>query len=272
MTNKHKNLDMYSAVEIYEMILSNELKRFPPYFWKNELSLYYAEEIGKYVIEKHFGNDNKRIIDEYGNSFINRIHLHSVLKLFNGKAFEYIDFIYPNRFKPWQFKSCPNHYWNNETAIGATKWLIEEHLKWNTEDVRQKLTYKIFEDNKLNGMLSVIFDDSIFKALNEAYPNTYLPWELSCVPKNFWKSEKNVEEALKWFIEKKLQVSTYELEKKLTIELLTQNGFSGMLRWYHGIPYNILEKLYPNVNWEKAKQYKMRYQKNNYISNDSVHY
>ena len=261
MRNRIDYLDIYSSVEIYEMILSGKIKRFPPYFWKNEFSIDYAKEIGLYIIEKHFSNDDKRILQEYGNAFINRIRLHSVLKLFNGKAFEYFDFLYPHRFRPWQFRSCPNSYWNPETAIEATKWLIDEHLKWSKKDVQKKLTYKTFEDNKLNGMLSTVFGDSIFNAMNTAYPNVYLPWDFRHVPKNFWKSKENVMDALQWLIENKLHLSTNELANNLTIDVLTQNGLSGILRWYHGIPYDILEKLYPDVDWDKTKQYKTRYQK-----------
>ena len=39
--------------------------------------------------------------------------------------------IYPNKFKPWELKSAPNNYWNNETTLEAIKWMIEEKLKWN---------------------------------------------------------------------------------------------------------------------------------------------
>ncbi len=50
------------------------------------------QELGIYVIKKYLNNGNEKIIKIYGNGFTNKIHLHSVLKLFNGSVFEYIDF------------------------------------------------------------------------------------------------------------------------------------------------------------------------------------
>lgn len=248
-----------SAIEIYEMILEDKIKRFPPYFWKNEFSLNYARELGIYVIKKHFDNDNEKILKTYGNSFINKIHLHSVLKLFNGSAFEYIDFLYPNRFKPWQFKSCPNEYWNKENAITATIWLVEERLKWDESEVKKKLNSKIFAMHKLNGMLSVIYNDSVYSAINVAYPDKYLPWELSNVPLNFWKERESVKAALRWLLESELQFTRMEMQTNLTVELFNKQGLSSILRYYGGIPYDVLAELYPDIDWSKVKKYKNRY-------------
>lgn len=256
------NRDMifnYSPIEIYEMVLSGQIKRFPPHFWTNEFSLDYAQELGEYIVNKYLYNNDINILNNYGNKFINDVHLHSVLKLFNGQAYEYFNFVYPNRFKPWQFKSCPNKYWNKNTAIEATQWLIEEQLKWDESEVKEHLNYKVFSDNKLNGMLSVVYNDSVFEALNTAYPNKYLPWNLSSVPKNYWKNVDNVKSALKWLIEDKLKFSIKEIETNLTIELITQNGLSGLLRWYNGIPFDILKNIYPNINLSNIEKHKERY-------------
>lgn len=256
------NRDMifnYSPIEIYEMVRSGQIKRFPPNFWTNEFSLDYAKELGEYIVNKYLYNDEAIILKNYGNKFINDIHLHSVLKLFNGQAYEYFNCIYPDRFKPWQFKSCPNKYWDNNTAVDATQWLIEEKLKWDENEVKKYLNYNVFCDNKLNGMLSVVYNDSVFEALNSAYPNKYLPWELDSVPKNFWKNEDNVKDALKWLLEVKLKFSTNEIETKLTIDLINKYGLSGILRWYNGIPLDVLKKLYPNINISNMKKCKERY-------------
>ena len=108
-------------------------------------------------------------------------------------------------------------------------------------------------------MLSVVYNDSVFEALNTAYPNKYLPWNLSSVPKNYWKNVDNVKSALKWLIEDKLKFSIKEIETNLTIELITQNGLSGLLRWYNGIPFDILKNIYPNINLSNIEKHKERY-------------
>lgn len=236
MRSDNKHLDKLSPTEIYELVLSKRIKRFPPYFWKNDFSLDYARELGRYAINKFLNNDDSTILKKYGNKFVNDVHLYSALKLFNGCAFDYIDFLYPNRFKPWQFKSCPNAYWNHENAIKATTWLIEECLDWDSQQVKKLMNSKIFYTHKLNGMLSVVYNDSVYLAINDAYPNKYQPWEFSNVPLNFWKDKQNVKNALQWLIEDKLLISNDDIPIKLTIELITQYGLSGILRWYNGIP------------------------------------
>ena len=172
---KKINSDGYSAVELYEIILPYQIKKFPAYFWKNEFSPDYTKEIGLYIIDKHFDNDDMKILKSFSNSFINKVKLHTVLKLFEGRTYNHIDFLFPGRFKPWQFKSCPNSFWNNETAIEATKWLIETQLDWNEAEVKQQLSYKIFTENKLSGMLAIVYENSVSTALNTAYPNVYKP-------------------------------------------------------------------------------------------------
>lgn len=259
MRQSNADLDKYSAVELYKLILSGHVGRFPAYFWKNDFSFDYAKEIGFYIINEHFNNEDSRILDGYGNAFVNRVKLHSVLKLFNGRAFDYIDFLFPNRFKPWEFKSCPNAFWNSENAIIATQWLIDSRLCWNENEVKDHLNYRAFVDNKLGGMLSQVHNDSVFSALNAAYPDKYKPWDLKRVSVNFWKYEQNVINALTWLINDKLHLSSREVPNKLTIDVLVQNGFSGMLRWYHGIPYHVLEHMYPDIDWEQVKILKNRY-------------
>jgi len=250
--NKEK-FNQYSPIEIYEKVLSKQINQFPAGFWENDFSLDYAKELGKYAINKFLDNDNTKILNEYGTNFINNIGLYSILKLFKN-AFEYIDFLYPNRFKPWDFKKTPNAYWSDENGVKATKWLIEDYLKWNETDVKEKLCYKTFASHNLNGMLAILYNDSPYKALNAAYPDKYKEWDLKRVPINFWKNRENVKNALKWLIEDKLNLSPKEIPKKLTTSLIKKYGLSGLLRWYKGIPFDILIELYPNINWTKIKK------------------
>ena len=108
-------------------------------------------------------------------------------------------------------------------------------------------------------MLSKIYHDSTFSAIDAAYPAIMKPWELKHTPLNFWKSEDNVAEALNWLFHKKLSWSASDIENKLSIDVLVQNGLSGMLRWYGGIPYAVLKKMYPNVNWIRLIESKDRF-------------
>ena len=67
----------------------------------------------------------------------------------------------------------PKSYWTKETAVEATIWLIEEKLKCSEEDNVKKLSQKTFYDNGLRGMLTQVFVNSPYAAINNAYPGKY---------------------------------------------------------------------------------------------------
>ena len=94
--------------------------------------------------------------------------------VFVNSPYAAIDNAYPGKYKPWQFANVPLSYWTKETAAEATKWFIEEKLKWSEEDVVKKLSQKIFYDNGLRGMLARVFDGSPYAAINNAYPGKYV--------------------------------------------------------------------------------------------------
>ena len=87
---------------------------------------------------------------------------------FNGDLYTALNSVYPNRFKPWQFKQVPKGYWKSEdNCIKAIKWLVEEKLKVNSIE---ELSYNLFKDNGLYWMLIVSFEGDYKKAIMTAYP------------------------------------------------------------------------------------------------------
>lgn len=94
--------------------------------------------------------------------------------VFNRSTYAAINNAYPEKYKPWQFAKVPLSYWTKETAAEATRWLIEEKLKWSEEELLKKLSKKTFKDNKLIGMLDQVFDGSPYAAINNAYPGKYV--------------------------------------------------------------------------------------------------
>jgi len=68
----------------------------------------------------------------------------------------------------------PKGYWQKpearKNAIEITKYLSEEVLELSVNDVKKKLTYQVFRDNGLGGMLSRIYNNSSYEAIDTAYP------------------------------------------------------------------------------------------------------
>ena len=165
--------------------------------------------------------------------------------LFNDIPYRAIDNAYPGKFKPWEFKQVPNNFWNLKTASDATIWLIEEKLKWSDDDIKQKLSANTFIQNSLGGMLTILFNNSPYLAIENAYPGKFKPWELPSVPKKIWNVE-TAREATIWLIEEKLKWSDDDIKEKLSANTFKENSLCGMLAiLFNDSPYRAIDNAYP---------------------------
>ena len=48
--------------------------------------------------------------------------------------------------------------------------------------------------------------NSIYKAIEYMYSGKFKPWEKCSVPRNYWKNDDNIRNALKWLFEEKLDI------------------------------------------------------------------
>lgn len=131
-------------------------------------------------------------------------------------------------------KRFPSGFWqtiDSKNYIGAseiTKYLIEDILKLDDEQIKKDLNYQVFFDNKLKGMMNALFDDSVFKALDNAYPGRFKEWELACNPRNFWNME-NAKKATIWLFKEKLKWSSEEILQRACKKTFIENGLYSML-------------------------------------------
>ena len=72
--------------------------------------------------------------------------------------------VYPNQFKVWELQYVPKNFWNQDTGIQTTKWLIEEKLRWSDDDIREKMNTKIFDKYRLDWMFELLYNNSSWKA------------------------------------------------------------------------------------------------------------
>jgi hypothetical protein len=83
---------------------------------------------------------------------------------------------YPGKYHPWQIGTLPHHYWNGEQgrdhARMATRWLVEEKLKWKLEEA-VKISRRHFHTNGFHYMLIKIYNQSARLALLDAYPGKF---------------------------------------------------------------------------------------------------
>ena len=77
-----------------------------------------------------------------------------------------------------------------ENSIKCTKYLIEEVLSWDLEDVKSKIRMSVFNKYKLAGMMQKLYRNSPYEVLSLLYPNQFMPWELHEAPTKIWHDKK----------------------------------------------------------------------------------
>lgn len=157
----------------------------------------------------------------------------------------------------------PIGFWDKynilDTAATFTRYLFEDVLKLD-EDGIKKVNYKVFSDNKLKSMITLVFDGCYSKAIHNAYPNRFKPWELGQIPKGFWDNQHNIKSAVRWIVEVKLDNNEDRVYEELNRALLEQYKMQDLAT-------NIAEALdmvYPN----RFKPWKFKCNPKNYFDND----
>lgn len=253
--NKYIKQELFAmdAVEVYKMVINkNTLKKFPNGFWQRPDAEENAIKCIKYMIESILKWTDEDIKQNLCRNTFYKNALKSALEVMGGSVYGALNKVYPNKFKPWELKRTPASYWNVQHGIIATKWLIEEKLKWSDEEIVSNLSANTFAEHGLRGMLHRVFNDSPYKALNSTFPNRFKPWQLQMSPMGLWDLDNGIA-ATKWLIEERLQWSREDIEQSFSRKIFYDNGLGGMLYTvFNGSPYKAISYVYPNQfkEWE----------------------
>ena len=238
----------YSPYKALELIYPGRFKPWqlsyvPHGFWNKET----AREATRWLIEEKLKWTDEDIIEKFSYyTFLDNGLIGMLENVFCTSPYQALENAYPRRFKAWQLSCVVHNYWNKETGIEATKWLIEKKLKWSDEDICNNLCAKTFEKNGLGSMLTNVFNTSPYQALNAVYPDKFKPWQLKYVPNGYW-NEETAREAIKWLVEEKFKWTDEDICRQLSIETFKKNGLAGMLvQIFNGSPHSAIEHTYPN--------------------------
>ncbi|MHA4119717.1 hypothetical protein ACX16J_30290, partial [Bacillus cereus] len=133
---------------------------------------------------------------------------------------------------------------NNELARRVTKYLIEQVLIWNIQDLREGWNQKLIQKMKLTTVLAK-YNNSPYRMLNDAYPGHVKEWELKMAPLHFWTKENGLN-ALKWTIEEKEQLDEKEILKVYSTKWLAKHKLTTPCRiFFKDSPYMMINSLYP---------------------------
>ena len=121
----------------------------------------------------------ENVLNTYSYSYLRENGLTSIIyrgqKKYN--LYELICMAFPNEdFKPWEFKSCPRGYWNDDTVARAIRDLLLKKKALSHEQILNEFSINLLENNKLKRVLSLGY--SLYDLLELAYPNEFTKEEV----------------------------------------------------------------------------------------------
>lgn len=149
-------------------IHSWELKKNTPGLWQNiEVRNDFVRTIAQ---RENIDLTKKEDISRFSANMIRKYGGSKALKAAGG-LFELISPVISPDIKEWEVFKVSK--WDEEKAITAVKWLIEDVLQWSHDEVYENISTRIFYKNNLGGLLSKFCQNSTLVAVNLAYPREY---------------------------------------------------------------------------------------------------
>jgi hypothetical protein len=173
----------------------------------------------KWFVEKLAQDDLIKTIDELPKVCSYKLFVKYnlgglVTNHFNASPFHAINFLYPDKFKEWEFNT-PKHFMtddSNKTRI--LHWfiekLLEEKIITSIEDIPERVDINTFENYNLGSFVRHNFDGVSYKAFNFLFPDKWHPWEFKSCPIGYWKDKNNVKHALEWFVDRLIERGTID--------------------------------------------------------------
>lgn len=148
-----------------------ELNNVPIGYWSNDENIKNAII---WMINKLNWTDEDIKKNISINTFRDAKLLGLLQNKYNNSVYRAMDHVFPNKFKPWEFKSTKKNYWSSlDNCRSATRWLLEEKLNLSDDEILECMSTKVFKEYGLNGMLKFAYNSSFFEAINDAYPNRF---------------------------------------------------------------------------------------------------
>ncbi|MGQ7871497.1 DUF4046 domain-containing protein [Bacillus sp. 1A] len=200
----------------------------------------------KWVIEEKEQMDNQQIRIKISVLWLAQKGLRTPLERYwNDSPFNFINELYPGRFKEWEFQMTPKNYWTKERALEALKWTIEEKEKLTKEQLIQVYNRQWIINQGLRTPLERYWNNSPYAMLNDTYPRKFKEWELNRVPCGFWTKERALE-ALKWTIEEKEKLTKEQLIQVYNRQWIINQGLRTPLeKFWNSNIHTMLNELYP---------------------------
>ena len=172
---------------------------------------------------------------------------------FNSSIYDAFNFIFPDKWKPWEFHTPKGFYQIEENRKFVMEWFvkksIEDGIIMNIEEVPEKIDVNTFVNYDLDGFIRGYFMGSVLKAFDFLYPNKWYPWEFT-TPTNFFKDKSNVKSALDWLVKKLINDGVInelkDVSNVVNYKTFDHNKLISLLREYDNVESIFVEN-YPDT-------------------------
>jgi len=212
-------------------------KRAPAGTWEGEKGKQLGIELTRRLIEEQLKWTTTEHIYSITKKHFKKAGLESMLNsVFNNSPSTAVMAAYLGRFEKWRFKYTPPGTWKGEQGkkigIELTRRLIEEELKWTTDDQIYSITANHFRKHGYYGMLKEVFNSSPAAAVIATYPGRFEEWKFKHAPQGIWKGKKGKQLGIKLtrrLIEEWLHWTTDEQIYSISQKHFKRHGLMKML-------------------------------------------
>jgi len=247
-----EDLAQIGRIKVWELIDSGKID---PENLEEHLGLIQVSVKNKLIVEYKKSKAQKRapkngmvylddtIFDEGGQTHHDVIADEAISRAFTTETLEHL--------KMLAFKT------KERKAKQGVIWFLVEMLDIAKADIPKRLNYPLFVKFGLARFLWVFFNNSSFRAINCAYPNEFLPWQMTKTPMGYWTSKAGRRRAIK-ALSIVLEQSGYESKdypKLLNEDFFVEFGLGYALRhFFNASPYAYLNAVFPGRYhpWEMA--------------------
>lgn len=217
--------------DLVEYVYPNKYARFQfnvsNGYWESEDNI---KEAVEWIVENKLHGNINLIPQVFTFEYMNNLGMVRVLK-YKKSIYDVVNTVYPNKFKPWEFKQISMGYWEEYKHISeAIKWLVEEKLKCKEDEIPQKINKNLLSKFNLDYLCRKV--GGICQLVNIAYPNKFKSWQFGAVPTNFWSEKENIISAVIWLVDTKLDSDKNRIRRELTVELFNSNGLASLPKLY----------------------------------------
>ncbi len=256
-----------------------QMQKLPKGFFNSKRNKRRALE---WLVRKVGEEEGRKFTDEdllpnllRGRHFKERGLGHLLSKYFKGSTFHALDFLWPGRYRPWEFHTAPAGYWNGvdgkKHATAATRWLVEDYLGCGSihemEDLPGILRREDFTEAGLASITSM--ESSWVRLITKAYPGRFREWMFQDYEGRWTDGdiEQKVAEATRWLVGE-LELEETEIPGVSWSKEFNAAGLHGALTAAGNIhaafdlaypgKFRVWEFTVPDNYWKDAKEGKSR--------------